>query len=140
MSAPPASRPDSSWPHSSLIVGTPSDPPRLASQLTVRLEDTEHLVTRHALDLGNAVRVTEDDADLGRGETATGELEDLVADLLGGGLGPRGLGTAVREGRGGHALAFGVHATGCVSGAQRDGNRDVGGVRTDPSWRDFYWC
>jgi hypothetical protein len=80
------------------------------SPLTVGLQDSENLVSSHKLDLGDTVRVTEDDTDLGRGETTLGQLEDLVADLLGGGLGPRWLGTSVGEGRGGNALAGGVHA------------------------------
>jgi hypothetical protein len=67
--------------------------------LAARLEDTENLVAGDRLDLGDAVRVTEDNADLRRGDTALRELEDLLGDLLGGGLGPRRLRAAVGEGR-----------------------------------------
>ena len=56
------------------------------SKLTGRLENSEDLVTGDALDLGNAVGVTEDNADLRRGHALLGELEDLVGDLLRGGL------------------------------------------------------
>ena len=52
----------------------------------LRLEDTEDLVAGDKLDLGNTVRVTENDTDLRWGETTTGELEDLVGDFLWGGL------------------------------------------------------
>lgn len=76
----------------------------------VGLEDTQDLVAGDEADLRDTVRVTEDDTDLRRRETATGELEDLVANLLGGGLGPRRLRTTVRERRGGDTLSGGVHA------------------------------
>ena len=66
---------------------------------TVRLQDPQDLVSGDEPDLGDSVRVPEDDSDLGRTETPSGELEDLVRDLLGGRLGPRGLGSSVRESR-----------------------------------------
>lgn len=49
--------------------------------------------------------VTENDTDLGRGETLLGKLEDVLADLLGGGLEPRGGSAAVGERRGGDTLS-----------------------------------
>lgn len=49
------------------------------------------------------MRVTEDDTDLGRGETLAGELEDVVADLVRGDFEPPGSGALVREGRAGWA-------------------------------------
>lgn len=70
-------------------------------KLTVGLEDTEDLVSGHALDLGNTVGITEDDTDLGRGETLAGELEDVVRDLIGGDLEPAGRGALVGERRSG---------------------------------------
>lgn len=79
------------------------------ARLTVGLQDPQNLVAGNALDLGNTLGVTEDDADLGRRKTSSGELEDLVADLLRGGLGPRGLRASVGESGGRHALALGVH-------------------------------
>lgn len=79
------------------------------ARLTVGLQDPQNLVAGNALDLGNTLGVTENDADLGRRKTSSGELEDLVADLLRGGLGPRGLRASVGESGGRHALALGVH-------------------------------
>jgi hypothetical protein len=55
---------------------------------TVGLEDTENLVTSDTLDLGNAVRVTENDTNLGGGKTLLSELEDLFANFLGSSLNP----------------------------------------------------
>jgi hypothetical protein len=55
-------------------------------RLTVGLEDSENLVSGNALDLGDTVRVTENDTDLGWGKTSSGKLEDLVGNLLWGGL------------------------------------------------------
>ena len=89
---------------------------------TVALEDPEDLVTcrrknvsnlfsrpeipdtpkhtGHNLDLGNAVRVTENDTDLRGGHALLGELADLVDDLLRGGLEPRRDGARVGDGGG----------------------------------------
>lgn len=64
--------------------------------------------TGDKLDLGNAVGVTEDDTDLRRGSTLSGELADLVDDLVGGGLQPRGSGAGVGESGGRNALALAV--------------------------------
>jgi hypothetical protein len=60
------------------------------------------------LDLGNTVRVTENDTDLRRGGTLTGELGDLLNNLLGGGLQPRRGGSRVGESRGRNALSVAV--------------------------------
>lgn len=108
----------------------PSLQPSASGNRTVRLQDTQNAVTywlavsktviRRAcsfrltsdnLDLGNAVGVTEDDTDLRGGSTLTGELANLVDDLLGGGLQPGGSGARVREGGGRHALALAVKST-----------------------------
>ena len=69
----------------------------------------EDLVTGDRLDLGDTVRVTEDDADLRRGETLAGELEDVLLDLLGRGLEPARSRALVRERRTGLS---------CVRGGQ----------------------
>lgn len=66
---------------------------------TVGLQDTEDLVTGDGLDLGDTVRVTEDDTDLGRGQTLASELEDVLLDLLSGDLEPSGSRALVRESR-----------------------------------------
>jgi hypothetical protein len=67
--------------------------------------------TSDNLDLGNAVAVTEDNTDLGRGSTLSGELADLVDDLVGGGLQPGGRRTAVGNSRGANTLSLAVHTT-----------------------------
>ena len=89
----------------------PPAQPNRENKHTIGLQDTEDLVTSDRLDLGDTVRVTENDADLRGRETATGELEDLLGNVLGGGLGPRGLRAAVGEGRSRDTLALAVHAT-----------------------------
>lgn len=99
------------------------------SRLTVGLEDSEDLVSGNALDLGDTVRVTENDTDLGWGETSSGELEDLVGNLLRGGLGPRRLRTTVRESRSAHTLSFRVH-----SGGQQVLKRRAVRQHTVPFW------
>lgn len=72
-----------------------------ALSLTVGLQDSQDLVTSDELDLGDTVRVSQDDTDLGGAQTSSGKLEDLVTDFLRGGLGPRGLRPSVRKGGGG---------------------------------------
>ena len=69
--------------------------------------------TGHNLDLSNAVGVTEDDTNLGGGCALLGELADLVDDLLGGGLEPRGRGARVGDRRGGDTLSIAVKTTHC---------------------------
>lgn len=78
---------------------TPSPSPRI------------HEHTSNNLDLGDSVGVTQDDTDLGRGGTLLGQLADLVDDLLGGGLDPRGGAAAVGDGRGRYSLSVGVKTT-----------------------------
>jgi hypothetical protein len=60
-------------------------------------EDTEDLVTGDEAHLGDTVRVTEGNTDLGWGQTLAGELDDLVDNILGGGLEPRRGSAAVGE-------------------------------------------
>ena len=67
---------------------------------TVGLQDTEDLVTGDETDLGDTVRVTEGDTDLGGSETLASQLGDVVDDILGGGLEPRRRSATVREGGG----------------------------------------
>lgn len=67
--------------------------------------------TSNNLDLGNTVGVTEDDTNLGGSSTLTGELADLLDNLLGGGLQPGGSGARVGEGAGRHALTLAVKST-----------------------------
>jgi len=63
--------------------------------LTARFEDTKDLVASDESHLGDAVRITEGDADLRRGQTLTGELADVLDNIIGGGLKPCRGGTAV---------------------------------------------
>jgi len=99
-----------------------------AGYRTVRLQDTEDLVTGNncgesadaqsrpecaqlTLDLGNAVRVTEDLANLRGSGTLLCELADLLNDLLGSGLQPsRGV-ARVGDGGGRYALSVAVKTT-----------------------------
>ena len=74
---------------------------------TLRLEDTEDLVTGDETDLGNTLRVTELNTDLRGGHTLTGELDNLLDNLLGGGLEPRGGSAAVGQSRSGDTLSLG---------------------------------
>lgn len=104
--------------HSNTTVHTPF----LLRGRTVSLEDTENLVSGDEADLGDTVRVTENDTDLRRGETALGELEDLVGNVLGSGLGPRGLGATVWQRGAADTLSGRVHAVGqCVCGQNGGG-------------------
>lgn len=82
--------------------------------LTVGLQDSQDLVTSDELDLGDTVRVSQDDTDLRGAQTSSGKLEDLVTDFLRGGLGPRGLRPSVRKSGGGWW-------TGSSRGVDRDG-------------------
>jgi hypothetical protein len=67
--------------------------------------------TSNNLDLGNTVGVTEDNTDLGRSGTLLGQLADVVNNLVGGGLEPRGRGARVGESGGGNTLALAVKTT-----------------------------
>jgi len=78
---------------------------------TVALEDSQDLVASNALDLGNSMRITQDDADLRGRETLSGELADLVTKILRRDLEPRGRSAAVGQSRAGNTLARSVHAT-----------------------------
>lgn len=55
---------------------------------TVALQDPEDLVAGDEAHLGDSVRVTEGDTDLGWGETLAGEFDDVLDDFVGGGLEP----------------------------------------------------
>ena len=66
----------------------------------MRLEDTQNFVSGDEAHLGDTVRVTEGDTDLGRGETLTSELDYVLDDIIWRGFEPGWRGAAVREGRG----------------------------------------
>jgi len=63
----------------------------------IGLEDSKNLVTSNHLDLGNTVRISQDDTDLRWSSTLLRKLADLVNDLLGGSLEPRRRGPGVRD-------------------------------------------
>lgn len=70
--------------------------------------------TSNEADLGNSVGVTQDDTDLGGGGTTLGETADLLNDLVGSGLQPRGGSAAVGGSRRADTLSLGVKTThGC---------------------------
>ena len=64
---------------------------------TLGFEDTEDLVTGDEAHLGDTVRVTEGNTDLGWGQALAGELDDLVDDIFVCGLEPRRRSAAVGE-------------------------------------------
>ena len=64
------------------------------------LEDTEDLVSGDKADLGDSRGITQGDTDLGGGQALAGELDDLVNNIVGGGLEPRRGRAAVGEGGG----------------------------------------
>ena len=108
-----------------------------AGYRTVRLQDTENLVTgdnceelaraqsrsecaERTLDLSDAVRVTKDLANLGGSGTLLCELADLLNNLLGSGLQPSGGVARVGDRGGRYSLSVAVKTThfgGFVRGA-----------------------
>ena len=66
---------------------------------TLRLEDTEDFVAGDEPHLGDTVRVTEGDTDLGGCEAFAGELDDVLNDILWCRLEPCGRCPAVGQGR-----------------------------------------
>lgn len=71
---------------------------------TLRLEDTQNLVSSHEADLGDTLRVTQLHADLRRCEASTCKLDDLLDYLFRRSLEPRRRRTLVRERAGGDPL------------------------------------
>ena len=78
---------------------------------TVLLQQTEDLVAGDALDLGDTVRVSEQDTNLRRGQTLLGELAHVVLNLGRGGLQPGRRGSLVRKRGLGNALTVRMHTT-----------------------------
>jgi hypothetical protein len=78
---------------------------------TVGLENTDDLLSSDRLDLGDTVGVTENDTNLGRGQTLLGKLADLVLNVLGGNLGPRRWCALVRLGTLRDTLSWCMHTT-----------------------------
>ena len=84
-------------------------------------------LTGDNLDLSDTVGVTENDTNLRRSGTLTGELADLVDDLLGGGLQPRWGSAGVGESAGRYALSVTVKATHFGCGGELSGLK-LGGL------------
>jgi len=78
---------------------------------TIGLQDTDQLVASDVSHLGNAVRVTKDNTDLGRGHSLLGKLANVLIDLSSSGLQPGRRGSSVWECRICNTLTTTVHAT-----------------------------
>jgi hypothetical protein len=65
---------------------------------TVGTEDADDLASGQVLDLSNSMGVTEEDTDLGWGQTLLGEFDDKFVDFLGRGLQPAWGTTAIGDG------------------------------------------
>lgn len=78
---------------------------------TTRFEDTEDFISGDETNLGDSMRVTQYDTDLGGSHSSAGEFVDLVDDFCRGSFEPRRSTTGVRESRGRNALAWSVHTT-----------------------------
>lgn len=101
--------------------------------LTVSLQDPQDLVPGDEPHLRDSVRVPEDDADLGGGETSSSELDDLLGDVFRGGLGPGRLGATVGEGGGGcegRKEGVSVRSRRCAGTRKRGERRSCGGEDT----------
>jgi hypothetical protein len=78
---------------------------------TVGLEDTHNLLSSDRANLGDSVRITEDDTNLGGGKTLLGELADVLLNVGGRNLAPTGGSAFVRAGTLGDTLSWCVHAS-----------------------------
>jgi hypothetical protein len=61
--------------------------------------------------LGDTMRISQDNADLGRGRAFLGQFANLINYLFGSSLKPSWRGTRVWYGTGRYAFAIAVHAT-----------------------------
>ena len=77
----------------------------------VLLEDAQDLAAGHRLDLSDALAITKDDTNLGRGKTLLGELANAVLNIGGGLLHPRSRGALVGDGTLRDTLSRCVHAS-----------------------------
>jgi hypothetical protein len=77
----------------------------------VGLEDTDNLLTSDGLDLGNTIRVTQDNTNLGGGQTLLGELADVFLDIGSRNLAPRRRSALVGEGTLRDTLSRCMHTT-----------------------------
>jgi hypothetical protein len=77
----------------------------------VLLEDSEDLGASDTLNLGDAVRVSKSDADLGGGGALLGQLHNLVNQIVGADLDPGWGSLSVGEASASDTLASGVHSS-----------------------------
>lgn len=69
---------------------------------TMALQHPQNLVSSYESDLGDAMRVSEGDTDLGWREAFTGEFDDVVDDIVRRRFEPSRRGSAVWQSRGGY--------------------------------------
>ena len=62
--------------------------PRNEERRTLRFKNTQDLVACYETNLRNPMRVSEGNADLGRSQAFTGELDDVVDNVFRGGFEP----------------------------------------------------
>jgi len=78
---------------------------------TVSLENAEDLGASDIANLANTVGITKNDTNLGRSQALLGELGNVLIDLLGGDLQPRGRSALIRDGACRNTLSTTIHAT-----------------------------
>lgn len=73
---------------------------------TVRLQDSQDLVTSDDLGLGDTVSISQDNTNRRRSQTLSGVLDNLLNNLIGGQLEPSWSVSRVWSGRGGDTLTL----------------------------------
>ena len=76
----------------------------------VLLEETQHLVASHGLDLADSMGITQDNTDLRGGKALASKLADSLLDTVGLNAQPAGGGALVGQSAGRDTLPVGVHA------------------------------
>jgi len=77
------------------------------------LQDSEDFASRDALHLGNSVRIPHGHTNLGGSGSFTGQLHNLVNNVVGGDAHPGGSSLSVREASAGNTFALRVHTAHC---------------------------
>jgi hypothetical protein len=88
--APGKKPPNAQMSHVQTIYSTVKILENNRKKLTVRLENSQNLVTSDNLDLGNTMRVTKKNTNLGGSKTLTSVLDNLLNDRVGSKLQPAG--------------------------------------------------
>jgi len=76
----------------------------------VLLEQAQHLVASHGLDLADSMGITQDNTDLRGGKTLAGKLADSLLDAVSLNTQPARGSALVGQSAGGDTLSVGVHA------------------------------